>query len=303
MPAVNAVVTRLLGVAATGAIMMYGSEMLFWSVPPDNSSATDLAVTWLAYSLCAYAFLALLVRYQVSTLHGLFLCGAIYGWLVEGVIVEEMYLSFPFQLAWTPLAWHALITALLIFWLWRLSAGWDTKRQIALLLAMGAGFGLWAMWWPAERQPMPGAAASVLYLLGLAAFPVIAQWLIDRYGKSLLAISKTEFLVVSGIFAAFWLMRFAAAPRWEMLTFPLLIAIALWALGRQPPGPPLLTRWVELPPRPLRHALFLLVPLIASAIAWTAWTLGFAPPTNIAIATVTMALSLGLFANAIRRAY
>jgi hypothetical protein len=302
MPAANAVFTRFLCVAATGAIMMYGSEMLFWSVPPDDSSATGLAVTWLAYSLCAYAFLALLVRYQVSSLHGLFLCGAIYGWLIEGVIVEEMYLSFPFQLAWTPLAWHALITAPLLFWLSRLSAAWPATRQVALLVAMGMGFGLWAMWWPAERQPMPGPAVSLLYLVGLAAFPVAAQWLIDRYGKSLLAISTTEFYVVFAIFAALWLMRFAAAPRWEMLTCPLLIAIALWALGRQPPGPPLLPHWLEPPPQPLRHALFLAVPLIAAAIASTTWTLGFAPPTNIAVATVTVALSLGLFANALRRA-
>lgn len=302
MPAATPVLTRLLSIAATGAIMMYGSEMLFWSVPPDNSSVPDLAMTWLAYCLCTYAFLALLVRYQVSSLHGLFLCGATYGWLAEGVIVEEMYMSFPFQLVWTPLAWHALITAPVLFWLTRRSATWSIANQLALLLAMGAGFGLWAMWWPAERQPMPGAAASVLYLVGLSAFPVIAQWLIDRYGKSLLTISKTELHVIFGIFAIFWLLRFVSVPRWEMLTCPLLIAFALWALGRQPPGPPLLPRWLEPPQRPYRHALFLLVPLVTSTIAWSTWTLGFAPPTNIAVAAVTMALSLGLFANAIRRA-
>jgi hypothetical protein len=289
-------------IAATGAIMMYGSEILFWSVPPVGLSALDLGVTWLAYTLSAYGFLVALAYFKVSNWRGLFLCGAIYGWVVEGVIAGQMYLAFPVQLVWTPLAWHGLIVALGIFWLPRISLSWRLGKQIWLYCALGLGFGLWAMWWPLERQPMPGFSEIIAYLVGLSLVPIAAQLVIDRWGTSLLAVSKRESIAVGSLLSILWLIRAGLTLQLTVLAFPVLAGLTLWALRHQPQGVILIQRWVEVPANPARHFLFLIVPVMACMLAFAAWSLSLVPPTNMAIYAVTTGISALIYLDCLRRA-
>lgn len=303
MPALPPLVCRLACISAVGAIMMYGSEILFWSVPPANTTAQELALTWMAYSLCSAVFVGLLARFRVSDWRGLFLCGSIFGWLVEGVIVGEMYQEFPYQLIWTPLAWHALITALGMFWLVRVSAEWTVRAQIVFVAVMGLYFGLWALWWPIERQPMPGMVESVFYLIGLAAFPVAAQFVIDRWGWSLLDMTRAELGIAAFALAGIWLTQVHAAPKWLHLTLPMLLALTLWMLERQPAGPPMKQRWVAVRASPVRHGLFMIMPAITCLTACIGWSLGFAPPSNEAVFLLTVAASALIYLDCLRRAW
>ena len=50
--------TNLLYALATGYILFVFSERLFWTVWRPNDQLLDLTITWLAYSVVAYLFLA-----------------------------------------------------------------------------------------------------------------------------------------------------------------------------------------------------------------------------------------------------
>jgi hypothetical protein len=292
---------KLATLAGVGAILMYGSEMLFWSVPSVDLSVLDLLFTWLAYTLCAYAFLTLMLVFKVAHWRGIFVCGAIFGWLNEGVVSDTMYQNFPVQLAWTALAWHALIVALLIFWLSRITVAWRLQSQIALCALLGLGFGVWAMWWPLERQPMPGIIASQAYLTGLAFVPIGSQLTINRWGFTLLSCSRLEQILLAALFGGLWIIRAGLLLQWTVLSFPVLIGVALWMLRNQPEGKPMLEKWVATQAHPTRHILFMIVPITATIVMWTTWYMSFTPPTNIPIYILTITISVLLYFDCLRR--
>ena len=143
------ILKNLTAILSTGYIFLYFSEHLFWArVRPDDSLLNWLT-TWLAYSLSAYVFLRLVSYFRVRNIWALFLAGAVFGWLTEGVIVQTTYESLPLSISFTGLAWHALITVWLGWYAVRkalLSSSMRTTVKLAALI--GLGYGLWAInWW------------------------------------------------------------------------------------------------------------------------------------------------------------
>jgi hypothetical protein len=97
-----------------GFILFFYSERLFWSAWRPGDSIPDLMVTWLAYSVLAYLFLATVWFFRVNHLWSVFLAGAVYGWLTEGGLIHTLYgteetAPFPVSISITGLSWHALI--------------------------------------------------------------------------------------------------------------------------------------------------------------------------------------------------
>ena len=105
---------RLAVVLATGYILFFYSERLFWSFPRPGDTFADLLLTWVVYSLLAWVFLLLVRQCRIAAFPALFLAGAVFGWLAEGVVVDTMYGNkdnpFPASISFTGLAWHALIS-------------------------------------------------------------------------------------------------------------------------------------------------------------------------------------------------
>ena len=101
-------------VLANGYILFFFSERVFWSFWRPGDNRAEFVITWLAYSLMGWIFLDLVRRYRVASFPPLFLCGAVYGWVGEGVVVDTMYGDptnpFPLSVSWTGLAWHALLS-------------------------------------------------------------------------------------------------------------------------------------------------------------------------------------------------
>ncbi len=77
--------------------MFYSSELMFWSRWRSVDSVAGILMTWLVYSIVTFIILWLKDYYHVNGFLGYMLLGAIFGWLIEGVIVQEMYAHFPFQ--------------------------------------------------------------------------------------------------------------------------------------------------------------------------------------------------------------
>lgn len=147
----------LLHVLLTAIALTYISEWLFWSGQPDKLD--HFALEWLlvtfAYALPVYFMTLAAQRYGLGGFAPLMLGGAIYGWLLEGIIVQTTYEALPLSLSWTGLAWHALLS---VAWGWHWlpralqRGGW---RVWGTLLGSGVLVGLWSVGWAQETDLMP----------------------------------------------------------------------------------------------------------------------------------------------------
>jgi hypothetical protein len=147
-------------VLANGYVLFFFSERVFWSFPRPNDSLGDLLMTWLVYSLLGWILLILVRRYRIASFLPLFLAGAVYGWVAEGVVVDTLYGGpgnpFPLSVSFTGLSWHALISV---------GAGWyllpkamtarKPTRTILMSLAIGLCWGLRAA--PQQDSQYPAA--------------------------------------------------------------------------------------------------------------------------------------------------
>jgi hypothetical protein len=160
-------IRRVIVVFSTGYVCLFFSELAFWSkYDPKGMAPRELLMTWLAYSIVAYVFLSVLALSRARSIWALFLAGAVYGWFVEGIVVQTMYDDFPINLSWTGLAWHALITILV---------GWYLIRKVLLenrylktvvvSSVIGIVWGAWAVFWWVEYNAVTPLWQFSLYAL------------------------------------------------------------------------------------------------------------------------------------------
>ena len=113
-----------------GLVFVYFSEMLFWARPLESTTFPGVLGTILVYAFAAWLFLAVVSAFRVRSLAALFLAGAVFGWLIEGVFVQTLYGELPISVSLTGLSWHALITVLfgwyLLQWSLRFASAWRT---------------------------------------------------------------------------------------------------------------------------------------------------------------------------------
>ncbi|THD84526.1 hypothetical protein E7811_01925 [Aliigemmobacter aestuarii] len=282
-----------------GLIAVWGSENLFWTVPQAPVRPLELLVTWAAYSLVLAAALSAVLWAGLGGWRAAFMGGAILGFGVEGVIVGTMYESFPLQLIWTPLAWHALLTGLVVFAFARRLAQGPVAVQIAGLVVLGVLGATWGLYWPIEIDAMPGHEVTLPYLVGLALPVVAAHVLLDRLGP-LHPPGPLLLWAAPVVMALLWLLRASLSGAFIVLSCPAMIFVTVWAmrrLGRA--GQPLdfgsaVPLW--------RHALFLLFPLTVALLVVPGWQALGAVAVNIPVAWSTGVIGAGLWLWLVDRA-
>lgn len=144
---------------ASGYVLFFASERVFWSTFRIGDHLGELALTWLAYSVTACVFVNVVSRFRATTAATVFLAGALYGWLTEGALVGTLYgtedsAPFPLSLVWTGLSWHALISVL-VCWHFIGRALREAKpwKSLAWAAALGVYWGLWAPFLWRENPP------------------------------------------------------------------------------------------------------------------------------------------------------
>jgi hypothetical protein len=300
-------------VLATGYVLYFFSEFAFWSGgEPGSLDPQNMAVTWLAYSLLAYPFLAAVRLAHARAPWGLFLAGAIFGWLAEGVIVQTMVEELPLSISFTGLAWHALITVLGGWYGMRRALLDDRVRmRAAAPLVAGLIWGLWAItWWvePGGIRLAPGVFAGWAFLTtGLL---VLANRVIDLADPAGFRPNRWVLIAV-GAGLAIWLVIVAApAAPLALVAVPVMIGLAVWGLwrGRRAvaagfadtekqgvtPMPDALSAIAG--PLGRRSLWLLLMPLAAGLVYTAADMLGLLWPTSMALYLVTMPLGFILLA-------
>jgi hypothetical protein len=275
---------------ALGLVGYWASEALFWSFPPDEVTVVQWMMTVAAYALAGACALSAVIWARTGGWRAAFLGGAALGFVIEGVIVSTMYDAFPFQLVWTPLAWHGVVTGMAVFGLHQVLVGGAVGRQALAMVVLGLGGGVFAAYWPQERAVLPSVGSILLYHLGTGAAAVAGFVLWARIGR-LPHPSSVVLLLVPVLAVLLWILQGVADPRPQRLALLPMLGLTLWAmrrLGRAGPCPPVT-------PPLWRHGLFLIAPLTTALIAAfvVRGTPGFA--SNIVAALTFGPLGLGLW--------
>lgn len=288
----------LLASLATGYVFFYFSELMFWARPRPEDSLPNWLATWLAYSLMAVLFLAVMQFFRARRLAALFLCGAFFGWLAEGVVVQTAYESLPLSLSFTGLAWHALVTVL---------AGWYGLQKVlrggfAGAAAYAAGLGLFAGFWGVcwfyeEPGTTVTPALFALYQLAAAALLGLSLGVMPRIFIAPFAPSRWAVGGVAGFFLlVFLLIAIPAAPLAAVI-LPALLLVLFATLRRnrlqESPGDSLEFLSGSIPARNLLALLFL--PLVAGLMYGLYYLAGLRLPTNWVVYLVTTPAGFILF--------
>ncbi len=281
-----------------GGLSVWGSENFFWMMPPPGITPLDFILTVIAYSIAAAVAVSAVIWTGIGGLKAAFLGGAIVGYMSEGVIVGTIYQVIPFQLIWTPLAWHALITGAIVLGLGRVPM--SEGRRALVWVGLGLAGAFWAQFWVSERRGVPEVWLFAVYILGLGLMVPLAQVVMDRMGQ--MPSPRPWVLWVAPAFA---LLVWGAQGVAEMNPFRLLLipvlALILWIMRRLGgPGPVSFG-----PAQPLwQHLMFLIAPLIVAVLAPLGWAQGWGTlEANWIVAALTCVGSLVWLGRLVWRAF
>jgi hypothetical protein len=278
----------------TLTLMIY-SEHLFWARPGPWVTIRELAPTFLAYAMTTYIFLAAIAWFRVRSLPSLFLAAAIYGWFLEGVIVQTMYDDFPLNLSFTGLAWHALISVLLGWVVMPAClSGGAVRRTVALAAGIGAGYGLWSLWWWTIEPPAEPPAAFVAYSLGLTFALMLSYGLAPRLGLKAFCPSRLELGGLLALAAAWYAVVTLPTQPISMIVLPPLVALVWMGLAanrREERRPDHLQALLARRPPGIKDlAALLALPATATGVYVLATWMNIEPPTGIVLYLITVPL-------------
>lgn len=282
---------RWLYVFATSFTLVFFSEILFWG----TLSAREFLVTWFFYALVTYLFLATVVYFRVNTPWSLFLAGALYGWLVEGVLVQTTYENLPLSISNTGLSWHALLSVWVGWYAMRRAL--LAKRPFPILLlstAVGLFWGVWMPFWEFLSEPgTPPISLERMALLAILFIPALAfsYWLQNRLTPFPFTPSRIEIGLTAGLMVIQFLFTTVPAYPIALLLLPALLLLIFWGLRRnRQTAPPMADYLVQLAGevQPLNYlTILVIIPTALAAFALDE-AIGLTPLPAYAIYAVTV---------------
>jgi hypothetical protein len=292
------IVKHLTGILATGYMLMFYSELVFWAHVRPADSLSNWIQTWLAYSLLGFVFLSMLIHFHIRSKWALFLAGSVFGWLTEGVIVQTAYESLPLSISFTGLAWHALISVWVGWYAMRRALHTSLRRSLLLTATVGLFYGLWAIaWWiepdGALTSPIDFAQFAFISTLLL----ILATWLADRTQAPAWTPSRPVEIIVAALFVLYFIFITVPAAPLALIILPLLLAIVYFALRRskrfETQEELFSVSSVSVPLG--RYLCLLLIPASAAAFYTAAYALSLRWQTNWLVYLVTTPLGFILF--------
>ncbi|HHG91116.1 MAG TPA: hypothetical protein ENJ90_11665, partial [Devosia sp.] len=238
---------RRLGAAYGSAIiLMFFSEYFFLNEGPvselldtlqsDPVLAVPAFISFAGfYTLFTYPMLVLLSYYNVRTLSGLLLAGAVFGWATEGSTIPVIYEAIPVSFVFPSIGWHALIDVLVGWYFVRLGMRrFGVVANGAMFIVLGALWGMWATWFwgGAEADAMAPLSPADFALVAVVSsgFWLLGMVLADHFSKKEFRVSKWEVGVIGLIYIVLVpLIAFPYLPL-SLLIVPVvaLTILALW---------------------------------------------------------------------------
>jgi hypothetical protein len=224
---------RVLLAGTAGYIMYCFSEIFFWTRPTESNPLGYLA-GWLLYSFLTYTLFTVIDYFRVRTIWALFLAGAVYGWLIEGVVMQTMYDSLPWQISFTGLSWHAMITVLV---------GWFYARKILLkgqahktiLLSIGLGlfYGVWSLnTWVLDKVVVTPLPDYTVFVIVSTLVLIVSYALFDRIEFEEFRPSRIEIGIQIAAYVAYFLFVTIPAQILAVFLLPPLLALTYFTLRK-----------------------------------------------------------------------
>ena len=228
----RALVRRLMSTLSLGYILFFYSETMFWGRWRPEDTVPEFVITWLIYSVLAFFVLLMVNRFRVGDVCSVFLTGAVFGWLVEGVVVQTVYTGFPFGIVWTPLAWHALISVLAGVYLAEKALGeWEGKKAALFFILLGIFWGFWASYWKLEDGYAVSLRDFAAYAFLSTIILMAAYAVLNASAPGNFEPRKFEIGAFAAVLLFFGVFTALAVP-FSILLLPPLVGIALYALRR-----------------------------------------------------------------------
>ena len=292
-----------------GLVLFFFSETLFWG-RPGRAPLAELTLTWLAYSVLAWALLCALAAFKVRSIEGLILCGALYGWLSEGVLAGTLYANLPVQISWTGLAWHDLLSVCVGLYGMNVALQHSSARGVIVAALWGAFWGAWAtIWWQPQEGGIvtliPAFAAHAFTQGGLLIIGFAASRTLFKTGD--FASKAGQWFVVALVFVWFAFVTVLQQPLAPFVALPLygLTLFALWQRGRQPSSDSrqmVLTTMLSDERLPwTRYLVVLLMPVCAVIVYALFLTTGTVWAINAAVFWVLTPLGFTVYSSSVWR--
>jgi hypothetical protein len=303
---VPAILKRLALSLCTGVIFVCWSEVMFWARPMPGTSLRELVPTALAYSVAAYVFLWLVDAFRARSFDAVFLAGAALGWLVEGVVVQTLYEQMPLSLSFTGLAWHALLTVGVGWYLIPRELASGRHGRLACLAALiGVAYGLWAVWWWTEAPPPLPWREFAGYAWRYSVVLILAYVFASRIRLPAFRPSRMEAVILAiVVLGYFGFVTVPSDPR-ALWVLPPLVGVIFLTLRRNVLVEPRQNS-ATLPqgPAPVSwpaSLLLFLIPLAATTVYAIFEMLGWRPATGYVLYLVTVPAGFFLFLRSIWR--
>jgi len=294
-------------VLGTGYVLFFFSERLFWSLRRPGDDIWTYAATWVVYAFLGYLLLVTIRCFRVRDVWALFLAGAIFGWLVEGVYAMTMFgdvsMPFPLTISWTALAWHAPISVVL---------GWYGLRRalqarnfwtgLGLSLLIGAFWGFWALAWGLETPPVVADAPAFFSHAMLATILLAFNERLIEWGDPVgFQPSRPGLILGIGLVLAFFIFVTVPAIPWSPVVILPLLSLAFLALYRNRTWEGRSDALAKLCATvPLLHLFSLVgIPVAATTIYVGFNAVGFLPPSHHIVSAVTTLAGFVLFLVAV----
>jgi hypothetical protein len=287
-------------VAATGYIFLFFSEHVFWARVRPDDTLMNWVSAWIAYSLLAFVFLHLVTYFRIANRWALFLAGAAFGWMAEGIVVQTAYESLPLSISFTGLAWHALIT----IWI-----GWYALRQklsspsplptLKLAAVLGVAYGFWAICWWLEPDGGVATLAEFSAFVWITSVLVsLAFWLANWSASVPFAPNRWVARMIYSLFILYFIFIAVPAEPVAIFILPALFGFIYFALRKNKQVEQNDSLLVTLTSRAhlLHYISLLAMPLTASAVYALALKFNLQWQTNWILYLITTPLGFILFA-------
>jgi hypothetical protein len=229
-------------VLGAGAVSWAWSEVGFWARFRVDDSPLGWVVTWLAYSLVVAVVLRVVRRFPLRGAAQVILVGALYGWLVEGVVAATVYGPLPVSLVWTGVAWHGLLTVGVGWILLPRAVRRGGLRAAAWCALVGAVWGLWsAGWWaspPDEGQLLarPDVVSYAAFVAVVTAVAMVGYAVMSgRAPRPDDRPARWSLVAVLLVLAVWWVLTVVVVIPWAPVVLVLLVALAWASLRRLEP--------------------------------------------------------------------
>ncbi len=305
---------RLAAAYGSAIILMFFSEYFFVNEQPVAELLTTLKSSPVLaipafvsfagfYTLFTYPMLMALSYFNVRTLSGLFLAGALFGWATEGLTIPVIYQDMPVSFVFPSIGWHALIDVLVGWYLVRLG-----MRRLGpfgngvMFIALGIAWGFWATWFWGAGEGMAPLTPNDFVLLAVVSsgFWLLGMGLSNRFGAMAFKASRWEVAFI--IVVALGLSGMVAYPYLplSLAIVPLvgLSILAMWRGRTFGGGQTVLQRLAEKPVPNWTYLLALLTPMSAIPTYFWAFEAKIQVPTEAIVLTL-LAVGVGWFAVAI----